>query len=78
MAFGDRALHWTETANNLQNTLLDGAWSDKRGAFTAGFGLDDLDASVLLLPDIGLIEPTDPASFRPSLLSNASCYAENT
>ncbi len=56
----DRALHWTETANTLQTTLLDGAWSDKRGAFTAGFGLDDLDASVLLLPDTGLIEPTDP------------------
>jgi GH15 family glucan-1,4-alpha-glucosidase len=36
------------------------AWSEKRGAFTAGFGLDDLDASVLLLPETGVVEPNDP------------------
>ena len=32
----------------------------KRGAFTAAFGSDDLDASVLLLPELGAIEPNDP------------------
>ena len=35
-----------------------GAGSDK--AFTSAFGSEHLDASVLLLPDIGLIEPADP------------------
>jgi GH15 family glucan-1,4-alpha-glucosidase len=56
----DRASHWTETADRIQSTLLDGAWSEKRGSFTAGFGLEDLDASVLLLPETGVIEPNDP------------------
>ena len=56
----DRAAHWGEIADTIQSTLLDRAWSEKRGAFTAGFGVEELDASVLLLPDIGLIEPSDP------------------
>lgn len=60
----DRAAFWTETANNIQNPLLEGAWSEKRGSFTAGFGLEDLDASVLLLPETGIIEPNDPRFVR--------------
>ncbi|HYJ59712.1 MAG TPA: glycoside hydrolase family 15 protein [Methyloceanibacter sp.] len=56
----DRAAHWTEIADGIQSTLLAGAWSEKRGCFTAGFGLEDLDASVLLLPETGVIEPNDP------------------
>src|SRR5581483_9137044 len=37
-----------------------GAWNEKRGAFTAAFGSDDLDASVLLLADLGVVEIDDP------------------
>jgi len=40
--------------------LIDGAWNEKRGAFTAAFGSDDLDASVLLLADLGVVEVDDP------------------
>ena len=36
----------------------------KRGAFTAALGDNDLDASVLLLPELGLIEPNDPRYVR--------------
>jgi len=60
----DRAAQWAESASTIQNTLLEQAWSEKRGSFTAGFGLDDLDASVLLLPETGLIEPSDPRFVR--------------
>jgi GH15 family glucan-1,4-alpha-glucosidase len=60
----DRAAHWSEVAGRIQNTLLEQAWSEKRGAFTAAFGVDDLDASVLLLPEIGLLEPSDPRFIR--------------
>jgi GH15 family glucan-1,4-alpha-glucosidase len=56
----DRAAQWTEAASRIHDTLMDKAWSEKRGSFTAGFGLDDLDASVLLLPETGVIEPNDP------------------
>jgi GH15 family glucan-1,4-alpha-glucosidase len=56
----DRAVHWNEAADTIKDTLLERAWNPKRNAFTAAFGSDDLDASVLLLPDLGLIEPDDP------------------
>jgi GH15 family glucan-1,4-alpha-glucosidase len=59
-----RAAHWAEVANSIQSRLLDQAWNEKRGAFTAGFGVDDLDASILLLPEIGLIEADDPRFVR--------------
>ncbi len=55
-----KAAKWSEIANRLQATLLEREWHEKRGAFTAGFGNDSLDASVLLLPEIGLLEPSDP------------------
>ena len=39
-----------EVSDGIQRRLLEEAWSDKRGAFTAALGDNDLDASVLLLP----------------------------
>jgi GH15 family glucan-1,4-alpha-glucosidase len=59
-----RAAYWTEVAASIQTRLLTEAWNEKRGAFTAGFGVDDLDASILLLPEIGLIEANDPRFVR--------------
>jgi GH15 family glucan-1,4-alpha-glucosidase len=60
----ERAAHWTNIANRMQTRLIEQAWNEKRGAFTAGFGIDDLDASVLLLPEIGLLETHDPRFVR--------------
>jgi len=56
----DRARHWNAIADPIHADLLERAWNEKRGAFTAAFGSDDLDASVLLLPDLGIIETKDP------------------
>ena len=56
----DRAAHWNAVAEPVHQALLQGAWNEKRQAFTAAFGSDDLDASVLLLPDLGVIEAEDP------------------
>ncbi len=56
----DRAKYWNAKAEPIHAALLDRAWNEKRGAFTAAFGSDDLDASVLLLPDLGVVEVDDP------------------
>jgi GH15 family glucan-1,4-alpha-glucosidase len=56
----ERAKHWNAVAHPIHADLLARAWNEKRGAFTAAFGSDDLDASVLLLPDLGIIETRDP------------------
>lgn len=56
----DRAAHWNGVADPILASLLEQAWNSKRQAFTAAFGSDDLDASVLLLPELGLVEMDDP------------------
>ena len=56
----DRAKYWNAVAEPIHAALLDQAWNEKRGAFTAAFGSDDLDASVLLLPDLGVLDVDDP------------------
>src|SRR5499427_6638019 len=56
----DRAAHWNRIADPIRDTLLARAWNDERGAFTASFEGDDLDASVLLLPELGLLDAQDP------------------
>jgi GH15 family glucan-1,4-alpha-glucosidase len=56
----DRAAYWNAIAEPIHAALLDRAWNEKRGAFTAAFGSDDLDASVLLLPDLGVVDVDDP------------------
>ena len=60
----DRADYWNKTAAPIRKTLLERAWNEKRGAFTAAFDSEDLDASVLLLPELGVIEPDDPRFVR--------------
>ncbi|MEH6952078.1 glycoside hydrolase family 15 protein [Nitrobacter sp. NHB1] len=56
----ERAAHWNAVADPLHAELIDRAWNPKREAFTAAFGSDDLDASVLLLPELGVCEVDDP------------------
>jgi GH15 family glucan-1,4-alpha-glucosidase len=56
----DRAADWTAQADKIHTTVMEQGWSEKRRSFTAAFGNDDIDASILLLPEIGMIEPNDP------------------
>jgi GH15 family glucan-1,4-alpha-glucosidase len=56
----DRAKYWNSVADPIHAVLLERAWNEKRGAFTAAFGSDDLDASALLLADLGVVEVDDP------------------
>ena len=55
-----RARYWQALADSIGETLLKRVWNEKRQAFAAAEGIDDMDASVLLLPELGLIEPHDP------------------
>jgi GH15 family glucan-1,4-alpha-glucosidase len=60
LGYADRATHWNGIADTIQSTLLERAWNEKRGAFTAALETEELDASVLLLPELGLIDGRDP------------------
>jgi GH15 family glucan-1,4-alpha-glucosidase len=60
LALPDRAQYWRAAAAKIGDELLARAWNPKRKAFTGAFDSDDLDASVLLLADLGLLAPEDP------------------
>ncbi len=55
-----RAAYWRDRAAPIKRAILDEAWSEKRGAIVGAFGHEELDASVLLIADLGLLPPTDP------------------
>ena len=56
----DRARHWRQHADKLRDRILAEAWNEQRGAIVGALGGHDLDASVLLLPELGMLPATDP------------------
>ncbi len=53
------AASWRAEAARLREIILERAWSPERGALTGAFGQPELDASNLLLPELGLLPATD-------------------
>ena len=60
----DRAKYWATHARALRERILKKGWDEKRGALTGAFGSPDLDASVLLVAELGLLSPSDPRFVR--------------
>ena len=56
----ERIRYWRERADMIRERILREAWSDERQAFAESFGGRDLDASVLLMIEVGFIDPKDP------------------
>lgn len=55
----DRAAAWKAVAETIRESLLKNAWNEERQTFASTFGGKDVDASLLLLPEIGLIDVND-------------------
>jgi GH15 family glucan-1,4-alpha-glucosidase len=60
LGLAERQRMWASRAEIIRERLLAGAWDEKRGALTAAIGSPDLDASVLLFAELGLLAPDDP------------------
>jgi GH15 family glucan-1,4-alpha-glucosidase len=60
LGLGDRAMHWRARADAMRDHILARAWNGSVGAFTASYGALDLDATSLLLPELGIIGADDP------------------
>ncbi|PJI47790.1 MAG: glucoamylase [Pseudomonas sp.] len=56
----EQANDWMAKADRLRERILVQAWSEKTQCFSGAFGHDDLDASVLLMNELGIIEADDP------------------
>jgi GH15 family glucan-1,4-alpha-glucosidase len=59
-ALPDRVSFWRGRAELIRDKLLEKSWSEERQAFAESFGSNELDASVLLMAEVGLIDPMDP------------------
>jgi GH15 family glucan-1,4-alpha-glucosidase len=51
---------WAQRADIIREKILRLSWNERRGAFAESFGGQDLDASVLLMCEVGFIHPQDP------------------
>lgn len=56
----ERASFWRDSADRIHADICAQAWDESRQAFTASWGGDSLDASLLLMNEFGFLEADDP------------------
>ncbi len=54
------AERWRSDAQKLRNEILERTWNSKRQSITGALDHDELDACVLLLPELGFLPANDP------------------
>ena len=59
LSLPERIRYWRERADTIRERILREAWSEKRQAFAESFGGHELDASALLMVEVGFIDPND-------------------
>ena len=60
LGLADRAAYWRERADTIRDDVLAHAWDDTLQSFVEGRDSRRLDASLLLLADLGFVEADDP------------------
>jgi GH15 family glucan-1,4-alpha-glucosidase len=66
LALHDRAAVWRRRADGIRAHILAEAWNPARRSYVATFGGSTLDATLLLLPELGLLPGSHPR-FRSTL-----------
>jgi GH15 family glucan-1,4-alpha-glucosidase len=54
------AARWRDAANRVHSFVCENSWNEKRKAFVGAVGADSLDASMLLLHELGFLAADDP------------------
>ena len=60
LGLGERALYWRGHADAIHRGICDNAWDAAQRSFVASFGGQELDASLLLLNELGFLAADDP------------------
>lgn len=60
LGLGERAGYWRERADTIHARVIEHAFDGERGHFVESLDGHRLDASLLLLADIGFVKPDDP------------------
>jgi GH15 family glucan-1,4-alpha-glucosidase len=75
---------WRAARDDIYRQIMARGWSERRGAFVQHYDTDVLDASVLLMPLVKFISPTDPRwlstmrEISSELVSDSLVYRYNT
>ena len=56
----DRSRRWSRIAEEIRDEILANGWNSERGCFVDSFGGRDLDASMLLVHELGFLPADDP------------------
>ncbi|MCO5091812.1 glycoside hydrolase family 15 protein [Bosea sp. (in: a-proteobacteria)] len=56
----DRRDYWKGHARRLKEIITEAIWNERKGHFVSTFGGADLDATLLLLAELGFVKPQDP------------------
>jgi len=59
LGLSERAVYWRAQADLIRATICARAWNEHKKAFTAAFEGDSLDASLLLMHDVGFLAADD-------------------
>ena len=74
---------WTAERDKLYHQIMARGWNPQKGAFTQHYDTDVLDASLLLMPLMGFVSPTDPMwlstlkAMNGELVSDSLVYRYN-
>jgi GH15 family glucan-1,4-alpha-glucosidase len=60
LGLADRGAFWKDQANTIRARVLSFAWDEKMGSFVDADREGQLDASLLLLAELGFVRPDDP------------------
>lgn len=60
LALPERAKFWKSTADRMHADIVSQAWNERRKAFAATFAGEGMDASLLLLRELGFLSADDP------------------
>ena len=60
LGLSERVAYWRGRADAIREVVLAEAWNEERGHFADAFGGERLDASLLLLADLGFVRADDP------------------
>ncbi len=60
LGLAERAGYWLDQARQIHANISRRAWSEKRGAFVSTFEGESMDASLLLLAEVGFLDAADP------------------
>jgi GH15 family glucan-1,4-alpha-glucosidase len=76
-------VQWMRHRDDIYEQIMERGWSEERGAFVQHYGSDVLDASLLLMPLVKFIAPTDPRwlstldAISSELVSDSLVYRYN-